>query len=153
MIDPAWQGQVEFYELVFGTWLSYAFLVVLWERVLKAPLPEHKYVLITFLGASAFWINHYFQYSPFWLWLINVYTVVFVVVYYWVAVRGRGTSRIWRVGATLSAVLFTLAFIGFENVARFGVAMGCNEFWFMFTAFFGFLWLILWRSRTAPAAA
>lgn len=152
MIDPAWQGKVEFYELVFGTWLSYAFLVILWERGLKAPLPEWKYVLITFLGASAFWINHYFQFAPFWLLLINGYTVVFVIAYYWIAVRGRGQSWLWRVGATSTAVLFTVAFIGFENIARFGVAMGCHEFWFMFSALFGFLWLIFWRGPRQASA-
>ena len=65
MIDTAWQGTVQFYELVFGTWLAYIFLVLMWERVLKAPLPEWKYVLVTFLGAGAFWVNHYFQHAPF----------------------------------------------------------------------------------------
>ena len=80
MIDSAWQGNVNFYELVFGTWLSYIFLVQIWERVLKAPLPEWKYALITFLGAGAFWINHYFQHAPFYGPLLNVYTLSFLVV-------------------------------------------------------------------------
>ena len=153
MIDPSWQGKVAFYELVFGTWLAYAFLVLVWEKVLKAPLPEWKYVLITFLGASFFWINHYFLLAPFWLWLINGYTLVFLVIYYLLAVRGRGPSWQWRLGAGCTAVVFTVAYIAFENVARLGVSMGCHEFWFMFTAYFGFLWLILWRGRRlAPAA-
>jgi len=65
VIDPEWQGKVAFYELVYGTWLSYAFLVLAWERVLRQPLAEWKYALITFLGASAFGVNHYFQFSPF----------------------------------------------------------------------------------------
>ena len=152
MIDPAWQGNVAFYELVFGTWLAYGFLVLMWERVLKAPLPEYKYVLITFLGASFFWINHYFQFAPFWLWLINGYAAVFWLIYYLIAVRGRGPSRLWRVGAGLTAVLYTIAYIGFENVARFGVNMGCHEFWVMFAAYFGFLGIILWRRPAAAAA-
>jgi len=150
MIDPAWQGTVQFYELVFGTWLAYAFLALMWEKALKAPLPEWKYVLITFLGASFFWINHYFQGAPFWLWLINAYTVIFVIVYYQLAVRGRGPTGLWRLWATLSAVLFTVAYILFENIARFSVALGCHEFWLMLTAYFGFLWLILWRGRRHP---
>jgi hypothetical protein len=36
-IDPAWAGKVQFYELVFGTWTAYAFLVLLWEKILRAP--------------------------------------------------------------------------------------------------------------------
>ena len=31
-IDPAWAGQVQFYELLFGTWTVYIFLVLMWER-------------------------------------------------------------------------------------------------------------------------
>ena len=65
MIDPAWEGTVQFYELVFGTWLAYGFLVLMWERLIGVPLIEWKYVLITFLGARFFWINHYFQHAPY----------------------------------------------------------------------------------------
>ena len=71
MIDSAWEGKVQFYELVFGTWLAYAFLVLMWERALKAKKPEWIYALITFLGASFFWVNHYFQHAPFYPWLLN----------------------------------------------------------------------------------
>ena len=72
-LEDAWQGKVQFYELLFGTWTAYAFLVVLWQRILKEPLDEWRYVLLSFFGAGAFWVNHYFQQSPFWLWLINLY--------------------------------------------------------------------------------
>ena len=41
-IDPAWAGKVQFYELVFGLWTAYIFLVLLWEKVLKVPLPEWR---------------------------------------------------------------------------------------------------------------
>ncbi len=144
-IDPAWQGEVAFYELVFGTWLTYAFLVLMWERVLSAPLSEWKYILITFLGASFFWVNHYFQHAPLYLWLLNGYSLVFLVIYFWVCVKPQIRGIAWKIGATLSAVVFTIAFIGFENIARYGVNRGVHEFWFMAAAYFGFLWLIYWR--------
>ena len=67
VIDPAWGGKVQFYELLFGTWTVYIFLVLLWEKVLRAPLPEWRYVLMNFMGAGAFWINHYFQKAPLWM--------------------------------------------------------------------------------------
>ena len=136
---------MQFYELVFGTWLAYIFLVLMWERVLKAPLPEWKYVLVTFLGAGAFWVNHYFQHAPFYQELLNSYTVAFLVAYYSVCVRPLRRSPGWTIAATLGAIVFTVAFILFENIARFGVNRGINEFWFMLIAYFGFLFLILWR--------
>ena len=145
MIDPAWEGSVQFYELVFGTWLAYAFLAVMWDRVIRCPLDEWKYVLITFIGAGAFWVNHYFQHAPFYSRLLNIYTIGFIVIYYLVAVRGHGKSLIWQVGTTLSSILFTVAFILFENIARFAVARGIQEFWPMLVAFAGFVGLICWR--------
>jgi hypothetical protein len=146
MIDPAWQGKVNFYELVFGTWLTYGFLVLLWTRILRAPLPEWKYVLITFLGASFYWINHYFQYAPFYFFLLNAYTLVFLILYYRACVHGQIRSVAWKIGAVLSAVAFTVAFILFENIARFGVErLGLHEFWLMLIAYFGFIGVILWR--------
>ena len=148
MIDPAWEGTVQFYELVFGTWLAYGFLVLMWERLIGVPLIEWKYVLITFLGASFFWINHYFQHAPFYPWLLNAYTLIFLVTYYFVCVRGMSGSHLRRVGAMLSAVAFTVAFIIFENISRFTVnGFGISEFWFMLIAYFGFLALILWRGQ------
>lgn len=154
-IDPAWQGQVQFYELVYGTWLSYAFLVLMWERALRQPLAEWKYVLITFCGASAFIVNHYFQQSPFYVWLLNAYSLGFLAVYWAVAVRGQPRGLGWKIGALGSAILFTVAFILFENVARAGVERGVYEFWFMLTSFFGFVAVIAWRARASnpPKAA
>jgi hypothetical protein len=150
-IDPAWQGDVKFYELVYGTWLTYIFLVLMWERVLRATLPEWKYVLITFLGASMFWINHYFQNSPFYLWLLNGYSLIFLVVYYYTAVSPQDKGTVWKILATLSAIVFTVAFIAFEYIARLGVQAGINEFWFMAAAYFGFLFLIWWRGARRAA--
>jgi hypothetical protein len=150
MIDPAWQGTVDFYELVFGTWLAYGFLTILWERVLRVRLPEWKYVLITFLGASFFWVNHYFQHAPFWVWLLNGYALLFLIIYYAICVRDQKKSALWKVGASASAIAFTVAFILFENIARFSVErFGVHEFWLMFIAYFGFLAIILWRGPQA----
>ncbi|MCK6371169.1 MAG: hypothetical protein L6Q83_07560, partial [Gammaproteobacteria bacterium] len=70
MIDDAWQGAVQFWELLFGTWLVYVFLVLLFEKALRQALDEWRYVLLTFIGASFFWVNHYFQHAPFYLWLL-----------------------------------------------------------------------------------
>jgi hypothetical protein len=147
IIDDAWQGTVQFWELVFGTWPVYVFLVLMWERVLREPLPEWKYVMITFLGASFYWINHYFQHAPFYLWLLNGYTAAVWVAYYLIAVRGRG-SLVWTILAALSMIPFTVAFILFEQLGRFLMKYhGVQEFWFMLVSYFGFIGLILWRSR------
>jgi hypothetical protein len=147
MIEPAWAGKVQFYELVFGTWLSYIFLVVAWEKILRTPLQEWRYVLLSFLGAGAFWVNHYFQGSPFYMILLNAYTVMFLSIWYGVGVRGHGRSVTWQIGATLMAVIYTVAFIGFENIARIGVDLGYQEFWFMLVSYFGFVGVIVWRGK------
>jgi hypothetical protein len=146
VIDPAWAGKVQFYELLFGTWTVYIFLVVLWEKVLRAPLAEWRYMLLNFMGAGAFWINHYFQKAPLWLTMLNIYTVIFLLVWWWTGVKGQPRSVAWKVGATLCALVYTVAFIGFEQLSRFGVERyGVNEFWFMAASFFGFIGVILWR--------
>ena len=146
VIDPTWAGTVQFYELFFGSWLAYFFLVVMWEHLLQAPLPEWKYLLVLLMGASAFLINHYFQNAPLWLWLLNAYTLVFLLAYYLLCVRGQSRSVAWKIMAGFSAVIFTVMFIAFENVARYFVdRMGYSEFWFTLTAFIGFFALIVWR--------
>ncbi len=145
MINPDWEGTVQFYELIFGTWLAYGFLALMWERVLRCPLDEWKYILITFMGAGAFWINHYFQHAPLYPLALNIYTACFITAYYLVAVRGQARALAWRVGATLSSIVFTVAFILFENISRFVVAIGIHEFWMMLIAYPGFVALIMWR--------
>jgi hypothetical protein len=57
--------------------------------------------------------------------------------------------------ATLSFVVFTVAFIGFEQFARFlQLRYRIHEFWFMLASYFGFLALILWRrAALLPKAA
>ncbi len=147
-IDPAWAGQVEFYELVFGTWTVYIFLVLLWERALGVKLQEWRYVLLNFIGAGAFWVNHYFQYAPFWLILINLYTALFIWVWWQLGVRGQPKSVGWKVAATASSIVYTVAFIGFEQISRAGVAhWGMHEFCFMALSYIGFVGVILWRGR------
>lgn len=148
VIDPAWAGKVQFYELLFGTWTVYIFLVLLWEKVLRAPLDEWRYVLMNFMGAGAFWINHYFQKAPLWMTMLNTYTVIYLLVWWWAGVKGQPRSVAWKVGATLCALVYTAAFIGFEQLSRLGVEQyGVNEFWFMAASFFGFIGVILWRGR------
>jgi hypothetical protein len=153
MIDPDWAGRVQFYELVFGTWASYAFLVWMWQGWLKAPLEEWRYAMITFLGAGAFWINHYFQYAPFWVWLINGYTVYFLAAYWLLGIRGQARSAFWKSAALVTALVFTAAFIAFEQLARLAVdRFGVHEFWCMLAAYFGFVGLILWRGMAGARA-
>ncbi len=147
-IEDAWAGKVDFWELLFGTWTVYVFLVVWFERVLRRPLAEWRYVMIVFLGASAFWINHYFQKAPFWLVAINVYTLGFLVAWWLLAVRDAHRSKAWVFGAMASAILFTVAYIAFEQIARFGVErLGMHEFCFMTLSFFGFVGIIWWRGQ------
>ena len=81
--------------------------------------------------------------------LINLYTVFFLVSWWTIAIRGRQRSRSWKIGALISAVAYTVAFIMFEQLARYGVEhWGMHEFCWMSLSFLGFWWLIIWRSRT-----
>lgn len=150
-IDPAWEGAVQFYELVYGIWLSYIFLILMWEKVLRVSLDEWRYVMANFLGAGAFWVNHYFQFSDFWVVLINVYTVGFLIAWYLICVKPAGKSLLWQTGAMVSSIVYTLAFIGFENIARYGVdTLGYSEFWFMLASYIGFIAIIFWRGKRSP---
>ncbi len=151
-LEPEWAGKVQFYELLFGTWTVYAFLVWMWQSVLKEPLQEWRYAMIVFLGAAAFWINHYFLNSPkpAWVILINVYTVLFLIAYWQLAIAGRKRSGLWKLGALASAVPFTIVFIGFEQLSRYGVEnWNMNEFCWMSLSLLGFIWLIRWRGTTS----
>jgi hypothetical protein len=149
-LETSWQGKVEFYELIFGTWTVYALLVLAWERVLREPLAEWRYAMITFLGAGAFWVNHYWLKapSPVWLILINLYTVFFLTSWWAIAVRGKPKSLLWKCAAMAGAIAFTITFILLEQLARRGVERwGMHEFCWMTISFFGFAWLIHWRGR------
>ena len=150
-IDPGWEGAVKFYELMFGTWLTYIFLVLYWEKVLRQPLEEWRYMLLNLCGAAAFLINHYFQGAPFYgggFGMLSLYTYAFLTIWFLLGVRGHGRSILWQVGATASAVLYTIAFICFEYIARIGVdTYGWPEFWILLAAYCGFAGIILWRGR------
>jgi len=153
-LEDAWQGKVQFYELIFGTWTVYVFLVWLWEKALKEPLDEWRYVLLTFFGAGAFWINHYWLKAPFpvWLILINLYTVFFLTSWWAIAVRGKPKSLLWKCAAMAGAIAFTITFILLEQLARRGVERwGMHEFCWMTISFFGFAWLIHWRGRATTS--
>lgn len=154
MIDDAWRGDLQFWELMFGSWPAYIFLVVMWERVLRERLAEWKYVLITVAASGCYWIDFYFQRAPFYWWLINGYTVALWVGYYFVAVRGGG-SLIWTIVAALSAILFTAAFMILAETSRLLVTrVPVHEFWIVLASCLGWVAVILWRRpvRERPSA-
>ena len=149
MIDPSWEGKVQFYELAFGTWIAYLFLVLMWERLFKTKHDGWRYALITLLGASFYIINHYFQLAPFYNLLINSYTIVFSVAYYVILVRPVEASFIKKVFLFLSSVLFTIIYIAAESMARFlkegRLIPGVNipEFLFLLISFIAGILIIL----------
>ena len=147
-VDPSWAGSVQFFELLFGSWTAYALLVFIWQVILKRPLEEWRYAMIVFLGASAYWINHYFQHAPRWLLMINVYALLFFFFYWRIGISGSKRGVGWKLGSLLTGVLFTVSFIAFEQLARYGVThWRMNEFCWMTISFFGMVWLIRWRGR------
>ncbi|MDP6436689.1 MAG: hypothetical protein QF790_08060 [Gammaproteobacteria bacterium] len=143
--DPAWEGAIAFHELMFGTWLSYILLVILWEKVLRAPLQEWKYLLLTCLSASFFVINHYFFFAPFYLWVINGYTLIFACVWYGLGMRQEGRTLIWKCAGLMLVIVHSASYIGFELLARLAVEQGVHEVWIMVASYAGFAGIILWR--------
>jgi hypothetical protein len=151
-IDPAWKGVTAFYELLFGTWVAYALLVWMWESWLKTPLAEWRYAMIVVLGAAAFWVNHYFSgpaARPFpWLILINIYALIFFICYWRLGIGPQKRGFGWKLFALFTGVIFTVGFIGAEQLARYGVAnWGMHEFCWMTLALLGFIWLVRWRGK------
>jgi hypothetical protein len=153
MIDPSWEGKVQFYELAFGTWIAYLFLVFMWERLFRTKQSGWRYALITLFGASFYIINHYFQLAPFYTLLINSYTIFFLVVYYAALVRPLTYSFIKKVFLVLSSVLFTIVYIAAESIARFlkegRLIPGVNfpEFLFLLISFIAGIFIILSQRR------
>ncbi len=67
--------------------------------------------------------------------------------WYFVAVKHQQRGVLWKITATLCAIVFTIAFIGFEYIARIGVGAGIYEFWFMLGAAFGFVGIFFGEAR------
>jgi hypothetical protein len=44
-MDKSWEGYRQFYELAFGSWIAYLFLLYIWKRLLKADHEGWKYAL------------------------------------------------------------------------------------------------------------
>src|SRR3989304_8818910 len=106
MIDKSWQGKVQFYELAFGTWIAYLFLVFMWERIFGIKQEGWKYSLVTLLGASFYIINHYFLRAPFYRHLINTYTIIFAILYYIIPVYPLKLILIKKIAGFLSQLPF-----------------------------------------------
>jgi hypothetical protein len=119
MIDKSWEGKVQFYELAFGTWIAYLFLVFIWKRLFKVDHDGWRYALVTLVGGSFYIINHYFLRAPFYSLLINTYTIIFFILYYYILVKPLEFPFIKKSAAFLSSVLFTIVYILAENLARF----------------------------------
>ena len=153
MIEASWEGKVQFYELAFGTWIAYLFLIFMWRRLFKIQHDGWRYALITLIGGSFYIINHYFQLAPFYNVLINSYTIVFSVVYYVVLVKPLDCSLIKKVFCFLSSVLFTILYIAAESLARFlkegrlipGVHI--PEFLFLLISFIACIFIILFQRQ------
>jgi len=154
MIDKSWEGKVQFYELAFGTWIAYLFLVFIWKRLFKVDHDGWRYALITLVGGSFYIINHYFLRAPFYRELINSYTIVFIILYYSILVKPLKFSFIRKTAAFLSSVPFTIVYMLAESMARFlaegrlipGVRV--PEFLFLVISFFACIVIILsYRKR------
>ena len=149
MIDKSWEGFRQFYELAFGTWIAYLFLVFIWKRLFKVEYDGWRYALVTLIGGSFYIINHYFFFAPFYRPLIYSYSIVFFTLYYYILVRPLKFSVIKKSAAFLSSVFFTILYIMAENLARF-LAQGrlipgvyVPEFVFLVISFFACIVIIL----------
>lgn len=149
--DLTWQGPIAFHELLFGCWLIYITLVLVWERLLKEKLPEWKYMLLVISGASFFVINHYYFFSPFYLWLINSYSLVYYLLWYWIGLRQPKRSSAWKVMGMVYALASTVVFVGYEMLARFIVNKGVHESWVLVVAFAGLIATTYFRGRSLDA--
>ncbi len=149
-----WAGRVQFFELVFGTWIFYLFTIFVFEVLLKTKLAEWRYLLMTFIGASFFLINHYYQHAPFYLYLLWGYSLVFLVIWIVVGIR-FAKVKLWLkiVLSIVIPVVATVAFIMFEHIAQWGVegklipGRCMNEFIFMLISYFGYIAVIVFRGR------
>ena len=150
--DPAWAGPIAHHELLFGTWLAYIAVVLIWQYALRSPLAEWKYAMLVCIGASFFVINHYFNFAPFYLTLINSYTVVFLIAWWRLGMRQQRTI-LWKISALLMAVLFSIVYIAFEMLARQAISFGLHQMWITIGTFLGFAGVIFWRQSALAKKA
>jgi hypothetical protein len=149
MIDKSWEGFRQFYELAFGTWIAYLFLLLIWKRLFKADHKGWKYALITLIGGSNYIINHYFYHAPLYHPLTLSYTLVFLIVYFYLLVKPLKFSPLKKTLAFLSSIVFVLVYIMAEEVARFLVqgrlipGVHVPEFIFVVIAYLAFIVIIL----------
>ena len=153
MIAKGWEGDIQFHELAFGTWIAYLFLLFTWKRLFKADHDCWKYALITLVGGSFYIINHYFMHAPFYYPLINSYTIVFLILYYYILVKPLALPLIKKTAAFLSSVLFTIVYILAEYLAIYSgrgkliPGVHVPEFRFLVISYFAFIGIILYHRK------
>lgn len=153
MIDKSWEGDIQFHELAFGTWIAYLFLLFTWKRLFKVDHEGWKYALITLVGGSFYIINHYFMHAPFYYPLINSYTILFLILYYYMLVKPLTFSFIKKTAAFLSSVLFTIVYILAEYLAIYSgrgkliPGVHVPEFLFLVISFFAGIGIILYHRK------
>lgn len=154
MIDKSWEGKVQFYELAFGTWIAYLFLVFIWRRLFKVDHDGWRYALVTLVGGSFYIINHYFMRAPFYSLLIGIYTIVFFILYYYILVSPLEFTSIKKSAAFLTSILFTIVYMLGEYLARLSAegklipGVYVPEFLFLVISFFACIVIILsYRKR------
>jgi hypothetical protein len=149
MIDKSWEGFRQFYELAFGSWIAYLFLLFVWKKLFKTDHEGWKYALITLVGGSNYIINHYFYYAPFYRPLTHSYTIFFLILYYTIMVKPLSFPFLKKTAAFLSSVIFVIVYIMAEEVARHlaqgSLIPGVNvpEFFFLVISFLAFVLIIL----------
>eukprot|EP01098_Paradermamoeba_levis_P000051 TRINITY_DN1005_c0_g1_i1.p1 TRINITY_DN1005_c0_g1~~TRINITY_DN1005_c0_g1_i1.p1 ORF type:complete len:215 (-),score=61.03 TRINITY_DN1005_c0_g1_i1:1101-1700(-) len=124
-----WEGEEPaFYELAFGSWLSWLCLFYGWrlvEKIVKkvqTPIEVWRLGLVHLLGASFYVVNHYFPNAPFYKYLLYGYAAVFYVLFYFILVHHQMKDIlpfVCRLGLVLvPATVYTILFILTENIAR-----------------------------------
>ncbi len=82
---------------------AYAFLVLLWEKILRAPLPEWRYMLLNFIGGGAF-----------------AYTVVFIafeqIARY--GVEQHGVNEFWFMATSYIGFIAVIVWRGRARTIR-----------------------------------
>ena len=115
---------------------------------------------MTFIAASFYMINHYYQEAPFYRTLLYGYTGVYVLVWYFIGVS-QMKAKMWvKILTTLiTAVISTIAFIMFEHIAQWGVegkliiGKNMNEYVFMLISYVAFISIIVWRGKVCERNA